>query len=135
LEALLFGHAQNTVNIEGVEVHQQDDAQVNRYLPEQCYHTVRGTWDLSPRLRDADVCGLMFVYPRQVELVRRYVESVSLLQAQHVRHIVWLGPQTDWADFQDAFTGVSKSSLRILSGDEAGLDAFEMMAILQSSGD
>jgi len=135
LEALLLDHAQHTLNVEGVEVHQQDDTQVNRYLPEPCYHTVRGTWDLSPRLRDADVCGLMFVYPRQVDLVRRYVEAASSLPAQHVRHIVWLGPQADWADFKVAFAGVRDSNLKILSGEEGGLEEFEMMAILQRSGD
>ncbi|KAI0803460.1 hypothetical protein GGR55DRAFT_662673 [Xylaria sp. FL0064] len=56
--------------VEGVEVNQ---AAANIHLPKDRINQVAGTWALhEPRARDAT--ALMFVYPRDGALVRRYVE-------------------------------------------------------------
>ena len=130
LEATLLAHSSpGLITVEGVEVQQpESQAPVNRYLPEQFYHTVRGTREVSPRLGDDGVSGLMFVYPRQPDLVSRYVKTVEEMHP-NVRSMVWLGPVADWDDFRPCFEG-STFAIEALSGLEAGLDDYEMMAVM-----
>lgn len=129
LEAALLAHSSpGLIAIEGVEVQQQESqAPVNKYLPEPFYHTVRGTRDVSPRLGDEDVSGLMFVYPRQPGLVSRYVKALEQM-GSNVQGVVWLGPVADWEDFRPCFEGLS---IEIRSGPDAGLDGYEMMAVMR----
>ncbi|KAI3328650.1 hypothetical protein F4824DRAFT_405365 [Ustulina deusta] len=59
-----------TWRVEGVEVNQV----VNLHLPEDRINHVAGTWAiLESRVRDAT--ALMFVYPRDGALVRRYIDA------------------------------------------------------------
>ncbi|KAI0864740.1 hypothetical protein F4860DRAFT_463311 [Xylaria cubensis] len=78
LEELLHVHLNNDDHVsakkwrvEGVEV----NPAVNIYLPEDRINHVLGTWAvLETRAREATV--LMFVYPRDGALVRRYIDTL-----------------------------------------------------------
>lgn len=130
LEAALLAHSPQ-LTIEGVEVQQPlSQAPVNKYLPEHFYHTVRGTRDVSPRLGDGDVSGVMFVCPRQPALVSRYIGALDGVGSS-VRSVVWLGPVADWEDFHQCFESRSPAfALDIRNGEDVGLEGYEMMAIL-----
>lgn len=100
----------------------------NKYLPEQCFDTVKGTWAVSSRVKHA--VALMFVYPRSTELVRLYIQEAGLLSGPlHV--VLWLGPSCDWAEFKPCFTGKGWVPVRIIRGNEAGLAEYEVMAIIK----
>ncbi|KAL6406838.1 uncharacterized protein AUP68_09647 [Ilyonectria robusta] len=122
--------------IEGVEVHQLGSrAPANKYLAEQAINTVRGTWELSSRLQDQDVSGLMFTYPRQPALVTRYIESVIKTKLS-IGVVIWLGPLADWDEFEPCFRvsdddGEAFRLEGIKRGAEAGLGEYEMMAIFK----
>lgn len=143
LEALLLAHvgAQDNsgatdFNVEGVEVQQlSGKPPVNRYLPEQAIYTVRGTWDVVSRLQDSDVTALMFVYPRQPALVAEYIKAVAE-QGLRIQAIVWLGPMADWDVFEPCFMANDKQQTELdkMQGAEAGLDGYEMMAVLRRTG-
>ncbi|KAH8160302.1 hypothetical protein CIB48_g7937 [Xylaria polymorpha] len=63
-------HSAHKWRVEGVEV----NPAVNIYLPEDHINHVQGTWAvLETRAREAAV--LMFVYPRDGTLVRRYIDT------------------------------------------------------------
>ncbi|RSL74527.1 hypothetical protein CEP51_011525 [Fusarium floridanum] len=140
LEALLLAHVEAKddsgaprFNVEGVEVQQlSGKPPVNRYLPEQAIYTVRGTWDVVSRLQDPDVTALMFVYPRQPALVAQYIKAVTEHDLR-IRTIVWLGPMADWDVFEPCFKANDKqqTELEKIQGGEAGLDGYEMMAVLR----
>lgn len=140
LEAALIAHAAAAsrpprLTIEGVEVRQpESQVPVNRYLPEPFYHTVRGTWDVSPRLNDDALTGLMFVYPRQPALVSRYVRATAEEKggSSSVWTVVWLGPVADWDEFRPCFEGGGASAFTVetRTGWDTGLEEFEMMAIM-----
>ncbi|KXJ86206.1 hypothetical protein Micbo1qcDRAFT_237133 [Microdochium bolleyi] len=102
---------------------------------------------------EEEVAALMFVYPRQPGLVRRYVDAVLAPPSSGARGrrgprvMIWLGPRADWADFRPCFEagqprggaddgddkdsehGVVRST-RVLEGSEAGLLDYEMMSIV-----
>ncbi|KFH40591.1 hypothetical protein ACRE_087140 [Hapsidospora chrysogenum ATCC 11550] len=139
LEAALLAHpaasGRPRLTIEGVEVQQPpSQAPVNRYLPEPFHHTVRGTWDVSPRLNDHVLSELMFVYPRQPALVSRYVGATAEEKdgSSSIRTAVWLGPVADWDEFRPCFEGGGGSAFTVetRTGRDAGLEEFEMMAIM-----
>jgi hypothetical protein len=140
LEALLQKHLDDDSNedeslrrlrVEGVEVQQDASAgPVNVYLPEYAINTVRGTWGVSPRLRDQDVLVILFVFPRQPSLVARHVQMIRQGELR-ARFVVWLGPVADWAEFATCFTEAGEGpadTLETRRGGEAGLEENEMMA-------
>ncbi|KAH7136783.1 hypothetical protein B0J13DRAFT_80848 [Dactylonectria estremocensis] len=120
--------------IEGIEVHQLGSrAPANKYLPEQAINTVRGTWELSSRLQDPGACGLIFVYPRQPDLVTGYVKEI-LETKLGIGIVVWLGPMADWDAFEPCFRAAAENGsafqLRaVKKGSDAGLGEYEMMAV------
>lgn len=132
LEAYLQSHWSSTsechLYIHGVEIHTGDNARpVNRYLPEQNCNTVKATWQLSPDLHIAT--ALLFVYPRDPDLVLRYMQAVQDQESSVLQAVVWLGPRADF----DPFTGC----LQHLPGfdpvqvvETRGLAGYEMMAII-----
>jgi len=89
LEALLQ-ESLPALRIEGVEV----SLNVNKYMPADRVNLVGGTWDIYPNASEA--FALLFVYPRESSLVRRYLQLCS--RTAHV--ILWLGPRADWPDLQ-----------------------------------
>lgn len=138
LEALLYAmwtsssvsHTTNLL-IEGVEVMgsaTSDFHSPNKYLAEQCFDTVKGTWAVSSRIKY--VKALMFVYPRSTKLTRLYIEEADLLSGPlHV--VLWLGPNCDWAEFKSCFTDKGWVPEQIIGGREAGLAEYEVMAIIK----
>ncbi|KAH8601010.1 hypothetical protein B0O99DRAFT_681865 [Bisporella sp. PMI_857] len=121
LEALLLSHLPSSSNltIEGVEV----DSSINKYLPEQNSSIVRGTWELSPHLNH--VGGLMFVYPRSPELVKRYFEN-----GMRVEVVVGVLHRSDWTDFQESF-GREGWEVEVLEGGEGGVVGNEMVVVFR----
>lgn len=134
---LLEAHLQKNLNslpdsiskftIQGVEVRSSPtEAPVNKYLPEQHYTTVRGTWELSPLLEDADT--LLFVYPRDPVLVSRYLAA----RPASLRVVLWLGPRADWEVFGGCFQGLEGfMDVDIINGENAGVASFEMIAVIR----
>lgn len=117
--------------IEGVEVLGSATSAFhspNKYLPEECFDTVKGTWAVSSRLKQA--VALMFVYPRSTELVRLYIQEAGLL-SEPLHVALWLGPNCDWAEFKSCFTDKGWMPVQIMFGKEAGLAEYEVMAIIK----
>jgi len=85
LEALLLRESPK-FNLHGVEV----SSSVNRYLPEERMQLVPGTWALASSARDAS--AWIFVYPREVQLIKKYIQSYG---KGVVRQIIWIGPLAD----------------------------------------
>ncbi|KAK1145555.1 hypothetical protein N8T08_004113 [Aspergillus melleus] len=121
LEALLSLQHPD-VSIEGVEV----NSTVNRYIPEQHMNIVHGTWDLHPRVKDA--AAWMFVYPREPNLVSRYLNEFVGGQA---KVIVWLGPRADWADYEPCFRG-SAVFADVQVQEDVGLAEFETQSLIKA---
>ncbi|KAK3687431.1 hypothetical protein B0T22DRAFT_128234 [Podospora appendiculata] len=95
LEALLLKHhpsraCANPASLYGIEVAAAPP--VNRFLPEANAVVVGGTWAVAREVADAE--ALVFVYPRQVGLVRTYLDSGA-----RVRVVVWIGPRCDVSEF------------------------------------
>lgn len=131
LEALFLKHLSSLPDsapkftIQGVEVRSSPtEAPVNKYLPEQYYTTVRGTWELSPLLDAADT--LLFVYPREPGLVDRYLAA----RPASLRIVLWLGPRADWEVFGGCFQGLEGiADMDLIDGESAGVADFEMAAV------
>lgn len=136
LEYLLLLHAEGVSSrrcllVEGVEVQQGEyQPTVNTYLPEQHYSTVQRTATVSSRLYDDDVRALMFVYPRQPSLVAQYMRSVQQGRT-HINTVIYLGPRADWADFALCFDAHAPAAVDLVSGREAGLADYELMAVVR----
>lgn len=143
LEAMLIQYLDSTchqetsrnLSIEGIEVQQlNDEYQANKYLPEYAINTVRGTWNLSSRLDDPDVSGLMFVYPREKSLVSKYLEAISS-KGSKVQTVIWLGPQADWSEFEPCFQIATPNGEKLFEriesrvGDDVGIAPYEVMVI------
>ncbi|KAK1712010.1 hypothetical protein BDP67DRAFT_357167, partial [Colletotrichum lupini] len=70
------------------------------------HRTVPGTWALDPAAAEAK--AWMFVYPKQVALVRKYMEafasgsSGSGEKGVAVETVLYVGPRMDWDDFRGA---------------------------------
>lgn len=134
LEALLYAMwtsscASQSTNllIEGVEVMGSATSALhspNKYLPEECFDTVMGTWAVSSRIKEA--VALMFIYPRSTELVRLYLQEAGLFSVA-----LWLGPNCDWAEFKSCFTDKDWVPVRLMCGKEVGLAEYESMAVLK----
>lgn len=133
LEAHLLNHLSSLPNstsrftVQGVEVRSSPTAApVNKHLPEQHSTTVRGTWELSPLLKSADT--LLFVYPRDPELIRRYLAA----RPASLRLVLWLGPRADWEVFGGCFQGLEGfEDVVVIEGGTAGVADFEMVAVVR----
>lgn len=133
LEAYLHSHwsedPDSNLTIEGVEVLTAHHANpVNKYLPEENCSTVRGTWELSSHLNTAAV--LMFVYPREPDLIKKYLQATQEDESASLKAAVWLGPKVDWETFQQSFEGIPGfSKPEVIQG--YGMADFEMMAVIR----
>ncbi|KAI1148160.1 hypothetical protein F4825DRAFT_111438 [Nemania diffusa] len=142
--------------VEGVEVHPA----VNAHLPADRMSHVPGTWAVhAARARDA--AALMFVYPRDGALVRRYVnmfmsesrneswaaderaeddenkardeggDQGSSSRSKGVRLVLWLGPKCDWEDTGLGSCDAGDGLEMMEIRDGAGLAEYEMLAVLR----
>ncbi|KAI0164560.1 hypothetical protein GGR57DRAFT_203866 [Xylariaceae sp. FL1272] len=124
---------------EGVEL-----SSVNTHLPEDRINTVRGTWALHPRADDATV--LLFVYPREIDLVAQYLEkymknSVPVENGDRCagdaggkenkpQLVIWIGPRIDYlSDYTGHF--VSNSDFEVDVQNDAGIDEYESFVVLR----
>ncbi|KAI1809032.1 hypothetical protein GGS20DRAFT_411098 [Poronia punctata] len=129
LHQTLTRKPQNKWQVQGVEV----NPKINIYLPENRIIRVPGTWALLTAYQKEEVGALMFVYPRDGKLVRRYVEEFF----PHVNMVLWLGPKCDWEDTglryrddggdDDDYANVEILELR----DGVGLEECEMIGVLR----
>lgn len=124
------------VQIHGVEVRGADYTTPNRYLLWNNRSTVRGTWELSStRLHLAHV--LVFVYPRQVDLVKKYLDEAARGKNGHrsVRGVIWLGPRNDW-DPQDGHGNGEGQQDRPMTFKRCFEEAegFERLSVVNHSG-
>lgn len=122
LEALIL-HNHPNVQITGIEV----SASVNRYLAEEDFDVVSGTWDLYARAPQA--AAWMFVYPREPKLVSKYIEMYGDGPESSVQMILWLGPRADWADYEPCFRNSPFSDVCI--PEDVGMMEFEMLAVMR----
>ncbi|KAH6659181.1 hypothetical protein BKA67DRAFT_652430 [Truncatella angustata] len=133
LEALLLEKwstsAGAILSIEGIEVQQSVSTSLNKFLPEQHHSSVKGTWDLSPRAADAS--ALMFVYPRNPDLVSGYLQSYALSTDAALDTVIYLGPKCDWAEFEQCFSGLNGWSTNVVPDEESGLLEYEMLAVAE----
>ena len=91
LESLILRCSSQSVDVRGLEV----SPSVNKYLDEPSFTTVPGTWAISDAATYA--AAWMFVYPREPKLFSSYLKSQV---GNTLRLIVWLGPRSDWSDYQ-----------------------------------
>ena len=85
LEALLL-HQRPMLDLKAVEVPTTN----NIYMPADRIQRVNGYRDLCSLA--ADACAWMFVYPRDVWLLRKYVQAFG---GQKCEVIIWVGPRAD----------------------------------------
>lgn len=91
LEALLLRATDAQVNVAGVEV----ACAVTPYLPDARLLRVPRTASTHPAA--ARAAALLFVYPRSVSLIARYLEGFS---HGALALVVWLGHRSDWPDVE-----------------------------------
>ncbi|KAL6713352.1 60S ribosomal protein L16A [Lecanora helva] len=80
LEALILDKSQD-IDLQAVEV----AANVNKYLPEERVQVVSGTWALASSAKDA--VTWMFVYPRNITLVSKYLREFGY---GAIKSIIWI---------------------------------------------
>lgn len=122
LEALLL-QPPHKAHVVGVEVQPSS----NRYLPPENHALVIGSRFLEPLADEA--AAWLFVYPKRVGLVEEYIRSHG---KGNVRHIIWIGPKADWADYEGCFAvaaGDTVWNVKTQSADVVGGTSWEMIAI------
>lgn len=114
LESLLLHHHPH-LNLEAVEV----SSHVNTYLAGEKLWTVGWTGGLCDRARDA--ATWLFVYPRDMALISKYVDAFG---AGVVRSIICLIPRADHAALKGVF---SKGTWVEESVGESGCAEYEIL--------
>lgn len=118
LESLLTIHLQEhgfCVKVAGVEVPSADV----RYLTSDLVSYVSGTRGISHRAASADI--LLFIYPRDGDLIRQYLTLFS----SNVRMVLWLGPRADWTTQSEVLHHVPGFCGPCML-DDTGLAAYEV---------
>lgn len=115
LEALLLHVAGDSLNLYGVEVR----SCANKHLPPDRLIRVSGTTALHP---DAILASsLMFVYPRQPDLVAAYLDAAM---GGALEQVVWIGHRNDWAEYEGLLqTHFHKIELVA----ESGMPSYELL--------
>ena len=116
LEHLLMSEAYSP-NIHAVEISQE----VNKYLSDERMQIVNGSWELSRTAKDAH--AWLFVYPREVQLVKDYFRTYGDKQ---VGIVIWIGPMADVPDYQSLSVGGQWHEVSI---SQSGLSDFEAMLV------
>ena len=120
LEALLL-QKHPALPIKAVEVSNA----VNKYMFEEDLSIVLGTWDLCSLAADAHVW--LFVYPREVRLLKRYIEAYG---SQNVRSVIWLGPKADLPDCTEAMCMSGWNETLV---EDCGLSCYELLVIWEKN--
>lgn len=115
-ECLLKAH------VEGVET----QSTVIPFLAEEFIHRVKGTWDVLDEIQGIHV--LLFVYPREGRLVKRYLEQFY----NQATIAIWLGPQADWTEHEPILHETTPFGRARLLKD-TGLAAYEIAAVFEKS--
>ena len=135
LQNAQLGIGLNLLHVEGIEVHATPP--VNRYLEEWSCHEVKGTWDLCEMAGEDDVRAWMFVYPRDVGLVGRYVDMLPTEsgegRARSVEMIFWAGPRCDIEEYDGTWKRLEEGKWirEQKMGKEAGLKEWEGIIVLR----
>jgi len=116
LEALL--NENSNLHVEGVEVSDN----VNKFLPRDAIHTVKGTWQVFPQAQD--FITWMFVYPRSPDLISKYISDISIIPSK----ILWIGPVQDWDVFVACFP-----TPHLTTEDPIWLSPFEVLRVINTS--
>ena len=114
LEALLI-HQRPKLNLKAVEVPTTN----NKYMPAERLQIVNGYRELCDLAADAS--AWMFVYPRDIWLLREYVQVFG---GQKCHLIIWIGPRAD--QLESKFFGdmwIKEET------EERGLKNYETMAL------
>ncbi len=120
LEALLIDRRPE-ISIISVEVSDT----INQYVHEEDLYLVLGTWDICSLA--ADAVTWLFVYPRDAQLLSRYLQAYG---SQSVRLVIWLGPKADFSDYSEAMC-MSGWQIRIF--EDCGLSKYEIMVMWERS--
>jgi len=120
LEALI-NQSNPQMHVHGVEV----DQSMHKYLSEEMTLTVIGTHALCSAA--ARAAAWLFVYPREVALVERYVHELG----DSVEKIVWLGPQMDWPDYEPIFKKRKDFDFSVQSSADCGLAPYETLVVIE----
>lgn len=114
-------HGMNNIRVEAVEV----QSGITTYLPKDAVHRVQGTWSISDQAHNAHV--LLFVYPREPQLVKRYLQQFQ----RSVQFVLWFGPMADWVEYDAMLHDVATFSNPLILED-AGLVPYEVAAIMEN---
>lgn len=117
LESMLLLATNGEVNVFGVEV----PGCINKHLPEDRLLRVPCTASLHPDAMLAS--ALMFVYPRQPDLVASYVNG--FLDGA-VEQVLWLGHRNDWPEI-DLILRPAFGKLEFIEGHR--LPAYELLVV------
>lgn len=109
------------IKVEGVEV---ASAHV-KYLSSELVHHVPGTRSICQRAQDAVI--LLFAYPREVDLIRRYLTQFG----SNVRTMVWLGPRNDWITQTQVLQSIPNFDESCIL-ENAGLASYEVAVAYQN---
>jgi len=117
-EAVLIQHAQDKIDLVGVEV----SSTVDKYLGEQNIIIADGTWALHEKAQSA--AAWMFVYPREPKLLAKYIDTYA---SEDLKVVMWLGPRNDWPDYADVFEQYQMFHVQMI--EDCGLAGYEIMAV------
>ena len=106
------------MNLRAVEVSKA----VNKYLPGELMETVNGTWDLCNLAHDAG--SWIFVYPREVGLVKKYAQVFA---QGGTKQVIWIGPLADLREIHDTYLPSAIWRREIL--ENCGLSEYEIMVL------
>lgn len=119
MEACLLELVQDeSLNLLGLEV----SPLVNRYLPEENFVYVNGTWDLYEGAATAQ--AFLFVYPREPRLMARYIQQFGQASCEK---IIWIGPKLDWPDYEAVLLSSDFDTITVPRNN--GLADYEMLCV------
>ncbi|KAF3811884.1 hypothetical protein GCG54_00003633 [Colletotrichum gloeosporioides] len=96
------------------------------------HRTVPGTWAVEGLAREA--AAWMFVYPKQVALVREYMRL--FVEGPGPEVVVYVGPRMDWGDFGGALEG-GERQVEVWGEEgmeEVGGRGWEVVAVVRRTG-
>ncbi|RMZ86029.1 hypothetical protein DV737_g292, partial [Chaetothyriales sp. CBS 132003] len=149
LEALLTRHlvTHQRTNLVGVEVYAS--APVNKYLDDDHVRLVRGTWDVCQTVTTSPAstaAAWMFVYPRHVSLVEKYLDTLPLGGLEEREEgargrgnapqmVIWAGPRADVVDYEASnglINDATAPRVAVFVGGTSGIGKFTIQALVST---